>query len=225
MDISLPALLDLNQTTHVKLFADKTMPWEVLVSLNDYLTVYPIQSQKATIHPTAVIEGLVIFGSNVEIGPYAYLQGPIVIGDNTKIGVGAYIRPNTIIGNHCVIGHSSELKHCVLFNHVTLPHFNYVGDSILGYKVHFGGGAMAANYRSDGGTICVVNDKAKFDTGLNKFGAIIGDHVEVGANVVMNPGVIIGRQSVIYAGAVIRGCIPSDTIVKYKAQLELVQKT
>ena len=176
-----------------------SQPWEPLQHLKDSFTNHEV-----------------VVGKNVTIHPTTVIEGPVVIGDNCVIGVGAYIRPYCRIGNNCVIGHATEIKHCILGNNVVLPHFNYVGDSVLGKNVHLGGGAMIANYRIDGGVIR--------DSGLTKFGAIIGNDVEIGAGAILNPGTIIGDNVIIYPGAVVRDDVPANSIVKVRLQQETVKK-
>ncbi len=183
------------------------LPWEPLIHLKDQFKAAEV-----------------VIGKNVTIHPSAVIEGPVVIGDNCVIGVGAYIRPYSRIGNNCVIGHATEIKHCILGDNVVLPHFNYVGDSIVGNNVHLGGGAVIANYKSDGTTIHVELDGKKVDTSLNKFGAMIGNNVEIGSGCIINPGSMIGNNTTIYAGAIVRGSIPDNVIVKYKQTFEIVPK-
>ncbi len=182
-------------------------PWEQLKTLKEQFKGTGVELGKnVTIHPTAVIEG------------------PVKIGDNTVVGVGAFIRPYTIIGSDCVIGHATEVKHSIIGNHVTLPHFNYVGDSILSDYVHLGGGAVLANFKSDGSTIQVAMDGQKIDTGLTKFGAVLGEHVEIGGGAFLNPGTIVGANTTIYPKAIVRGSIPANSIVKVRQDQEIVSK-
>lgn len=182
-------------------------PWEPLKTLKEQFNGLEVElGEGVTVHPTAVIEG------------------PVKIGARTAIGVGAYIRPYTIIGEDCVIGHATEVKHSIIGNHVTLPHFNYVGDSILADHVHLGGGAVLANFKSDGSTIQVAVDDKKVDTGLTKFGAILGEHVEIGGGAFLNPGTIVGENTTIYPKAIVRGSIPANSIVKVRQDQEIVAK-
>lgn len=182
-------------------------PWEQLKTLKEQFKGAEIElGRNVTIHPTAVIEG------------------PVKIGDDTVVGVGAYIRPYTIIGKRCVIGHSTEVKHCIIGDDVTLPHFNYVGDSVLANHVHLGGGAVLANFKSDGSTIQVAEGDKKIDTGLVKFGAALGEHVEIGGGAFLNPGTIVGEHTTIYPGAIIRGTIPPNSIVKVRQDQEIISK-
>jgi len=171
-----------------------------------------------------VEDNAIKIGQNVTIHPTAIIEGPVIIGDNCTIGVGAYIRPYCIIGDNCTIGHATEIKHCILGNNVVLPHYNYVGDSVLEDNVHLGGGAVIANFRSDGKTITVTIGNEKYDTGLRKFGASIGSNVEIGAGAILNPGTIIEENCTIYPGAIIRNYIPVNSIVKVRIEQEIVQK-
>jgi NDP-sugar pyrophosphorylase family protein len=151
---------------------------------------------------------------NVSIAPTAFIEGPAIIGPNTDIRHGAFIRKNVITGNGCVIGNSTEVKNALLFDGVQIPHFNYVGDSILGFKAHLGAGAILSNFRFDGKNIAVRTGHAKFDSGRNKLGSLIGDHAEIGANCVILPGSIIGKNVQIYPLVSTGGYIPAHTIVK-----------
>jgi NDP-sugar pyrophosphorylase family protein len=150
------------------------------------------------------------------------IKGPAIIGRNCQIRHNAYIREDVIIGDNCVVGNSSELKTAFLFNNAQAPHFNYVGDSILGHKAHLGAGVILSNYKLVTGTVTVEMDGQPFDTGLRKFGALLGDAVEVGCNSVLNPGTILGRNSVIYPNVSWRGILPPNMIVKHKADVEVV---
>jgi NDP-sugar pyrophosphorylase family protein len=161
-------------------------------------------------------------GTVVEHG--AVVLGPSIIGENCQIRAGAYVRGNVIVGNDCMVGNSCELKHCVLFNGATVPHFNYVGDSILGHKAHLGAGVILSNVKLTKENIKVTHDGKTYDTGLRKFGAVIGDHAEIGCNAVLNPGSIIGRDSVLYASVNWRGVCPPDTIVKLRQEQQLMKR-
>ncbi len=206
-------LFDLTQTNHARLFAGTTYGWEVLPLIAEYVA----QQTSSTPQHMIVGEGTVI-------EPGATINGPAIIGKNCIIRAGAYIRENVIIGDNCVIGHASELKHVLLFNDVFVPHFNYVGDSILGYKAHLGAGVVLSNFKSFNDTIRVQWNDHVHDTGLEKFGALIGDHVEIGSNAVCNPGTIIGRRSIIYPLALVRGTVAADLIVKVRQTQEIVDR-
>jgi NDP-sugar pyrophosphorylase family protein len=150
------------------------------------------------------------------------IKGPAIIGKNCEIRHNAYIRDNVIIGDGCTIGNSTELKNALLFNKAVAPHYNYIGDSILGHKAHIGAGVVLSNFKSLPGNITIEKDGVPFDTGLRKFGALLGDFSEVGCNSVLNPGSIIGRNSVIYPTTNWRGILPANMIVKNKGELEIV---
>ncbi|MDP3970602.1 MAG: DapH/DapD/GlmU-related protein [bacterium] len=217
-------LLDLKQTDYAVLFDEIEDIWEAIPKIKPFVADSVKGDKKGIIHPTAVVDDNVDIGTGTVVGPHAVIQGPTIIGENCQIRVGAYIRGNVLIGDNVVIGNSTEIKNALLFNNVCVPHFNYVGDSILGHKVHLGGGAVISNYKSDGSDIKTIIDKETYNTGLRKFGAILGDNAEIGSSALLNPGTIIGRNSVVYAGAVVRGYIPSNHILKVRQEQELVQK-
>ncbi|MFC1743950.1 UDP-N-acetylglucosamine pyrophosphorylase [Candidatus Riflebacteria bacterium] len=166
----------------------------------------------------------IFVGRDCSIDVTATLVGPCIIGSGSNIRAGAYIRENVLLGNKCVVGNSSEIKNSILFNEVQAPHFNYVGDSILGYKSHIGAGVILSNLKSIESTVSIMIDGLKIDTGLRKFGAIIGDHSEVGCNAVLFPGSIIGKNSVIYPLVAFRGSLASNSIVKNKNPIEVITK-
>ena len=149
-------------------------------------------------------------------------RGPCIIGHRTEVRQCAFIRGSALVGNDCVVGNSTELKNVILFDNVQVPHYNYVGDSILGYKSHMGAGSICSNVKSDKKLVVVKDGDEKIETGLKKFGAMLGDHVEVGCGSVLNPGTVIGRNSNIYPLSPVRGCVPADSI--YKNAKEIVKK-
>jgi NDP-sugar pyrophosphorylase family protein len=159
-------------------------------------------------------------GTLVEDG--AMIKGPAIIGKNCQIRHNAYIREHVIIGDNCIVGNSCEVKNSLLFNQAVAPHFNYIGDSILGYQAHLGAGATISNVKLVPGNVAVDIDGQPFDTGLRKFGALLGDHAEIGCNAVLNPGSIIGRGSVVYPSTNWRGILPANMIVKNQAAQEVV---
>ena len=148
------------------------------------------------------------------IAPTAYLGAPCIIGAGTEVRHCAFIRGSALVGNNCVVGNSVELKNVILFDNVQVPHFNYVGDSILGYKAHMGAGSVTSNVKSDQSLVVVKNGREQFPTGLKKFGAMLGDHVEVGCNSVLNPGTVVGRCSNVYPTSCVRGVVPENSIWK-----------
>lgn len=220
--------IDLAHTKHAALVQKSTLIWDALAALPDYVKQQTATRQVAAtakIHPTALIAEHVVIGENVSIGPYCVLEDNVIVGDNAVLGYGCYLRPYSLIGNDCVLGHAVEVKQAWLCDGVRLPHFNYVGNSILGNKVHLGGGAMVANFKSDGSNVKIVRDSERIDTGLRKFGAVLGDRAEIGAGAILNPGTLIGHDSVIYPGAIVRGIIPANKIYKVKSRdIEIVDK-
>lgn len=204
-------LFDLNETIAAELFAGKEYPWEVLPLIKDFIlklgpTLDPeVYEQRG--EDVWVAKSAKVFDS-------AYLGGPCIIDEDAEVRQCAFIRGSAIVGKGAVVGNSTELKNVVLFNKVQVPHYNYVGDSILGFKAHMGAGSITSNVKSDK-TLVVVKDGAEqIETGLKKFGAMLGDNVEVGCNSVLNPGTVIGRNSNIYPVSCVRGCVPAGSIFK-----------
>ena len=212
-------LFDLSQTTHGALFEGVQYPWDALKRLADYLTqnLKPGTSG-AEVHAAAHVGPQVFIGAGTIVEPGAMIIGPAIIGAGCRIRHGAYIRENVIVGDGCVVGNSVELKHCVLFNQCQVPHFNYVGDSILGHKAHLGAGSILSNVKLDNQNVWVNFNGTPIDTGLRKFGALIGDKAEIGCNAVLNPGSIIGRDSIVYPNVSWRGILPRNMIVKHVDQ-------
>ncbi len=215
-------LFDLSQTAHAALFDGCENAWDALKKIKDYLKAHarhsPGEHARVGIH----IGEDVSIGEGTVIEAGVMIKGPAIIGRNCEIRHNAYLREHVIVGDHCVIGNSCEFKHAVLFNHSVVPHFSYVGDSILGYKAHLGAGVKISNVKVLPGNIMVQKAGAPFDTGLRKFGALLGDHTDIGCNSVLNPGSIIGRGSVIYPNTNWRGILPANMIAKNKAVVEVV---
>ena len=217
-------LFDLSQTEHAAIFADCKHAWEALKQIESYLAA----NLKPALHNKC--EGVAFVGEKVFIGEGtvvedgAMIKGPAIIGRNCQIRHNAYIREHVIIGDDCMVGNSCELKNALLFNGCQVPHFNYVGDSILGHKAHLGAGVILSNFKSLPGNVTVEMDGVPFDTGLRKFGALIGDGAEIGCNAALNPGSIIGRGAVIYPGVNWRGILPANMIAKNKAKIEIVMR-
>jgi UDP-N-acetylglucosamine diphosphorylase / glucose-1-phosphate thymidylyltransferase / UDP-N-acetylgalactosamine diphosphorylase / glucosamine-1-phosphate N-acetyltransferase / galactosamine-1-phosphate N-acetyltransferase len=217
-------LFDLKQTEHAALFDGCTYVWDALKRIKEYVEA----NAKPALHNKC--EGVAFIGKNVFIGEGTVaedgvmIKGPAIIGRNCQIRHNAYLREHVIVGDGCVVGNSSELKNALLFNGCQVPHFNYVGDSILGHKAHLGAGVILSNFKSFPGNITVEMDGVPFDTGLRKFGALLGDGADVGCNAVLNPGSIIGRGAVIYPGVNWRGILPANMIAKNKAVVEVVVK-
>ena len=215
-------LFDLSQTQHAALFQDCEFAWDVLKRLKAYIDAHVRPGALDRHNPRASIGELVIIGEGTVIEDGAMIKGPAIIGRNCEIRHNAYIREHVIVGDHCVIGNSCEFKHSLLFNHSVVPHFSYVGDSILGHKAHLGAGVKISNIKLVPGNVTVEVDGQPRDTGLRKFGALLGDHTDIGCNSVLNPGSIIGRGSVVYPNTNWRGFLPANMIVKNKAAQEIV---
>jgi UDP-N-acetylglucosamine diphosphorylase / glucose-1-phosphate thymidylyltransferase / UDP-N-acetylgalactosamine diphosphorylase / glucosamine-1-phosphate N-acetyltransferase / galactosamine-1-phosphate N-acetyltransferase len=216
-------LFDLSQTAHAALFDGCTFAWEALDRIKDYLHTHLRPGLHNRCEGVAFIEDTVFIGEGTVVEDGAMIKGPTIIGRNCQIRHNAYIRGRVIVGDGCVLGNASEFKNAVLFNDCQVPHFNYVGDSILGFKAHLGAGVKISNYKLDGTHVCLEVDGERVDTGLRKFGALLGDHTDIGCNAVLNPGSILGRDSIIYPNVNWRGFLPPHTIAKNKAAIELVE--
>jgi NDP-sugar pyrophosphorylase family protein len=211
-------LLDLERTEHSVIFENVTHAWEALAKIGTYLQF----RLKPGIHGRLIgkpfISGAVYIGAGTIIEHGAMIKGPAWIGEGCEIRNGAYIRENVVVGNGVVLGNSCEFKNCLIFDEAQVPHFNYVGDSILGYKAHLGAGAILSNVRLDHAPVSVHGPEETIATGLRKFGAIVGDRAEIGCNSVLSPGSVIGRDSIIYPGTSWRGVLPSSSIAKTEPQ-------
>lgn len=196
--------------SYIKPFlANFEYPWEALSKIKDYLK----QLIESGVEGYTLVDGNILMGENVKIAPTAYIEGPAIIGSNTEIRPGAYIRGSVIIGEKCVIGNSTELKNAILCDGVQVPHYNYVGDSVLGDKAHLGAGAICSNFKGDGSNVTVRGD-VDYITGLRKLGAILGDRADVGCGCVLNPGTVIGSGSRVYPLNSLRGVFPEKSIIK-----------
>jgi len=215
-------LFDLSQTEHAAVFDGCTYAWEALKNIKAYVAANVRPSLHNKVEGVAYIGDKVFIGEGTVVEDGAMIKGPAIIGKNCQIRHNAYLREHVIIGDGCVVGNSSELKNVLLFNGGQVPHFNYVGDSILGAKAHLGAGVIASNLKSLPGNVTVEMEGVPFDTGLRKFGALVGDGAEVGCNSVLNPGSIIGRGAMIYPGVNWRGFLPANNIAKNKAAIEVV---
>ena len=214
--IAIEDLFDLKETIAEELFQGAEYPWEVLPKIHDFI----IELGKRL--PREIFEerGEAIWvAKSAKIAPTACLNGPLIIDEEAEVRHCAFIRGNAIIGKGAVVGNSTELKNVVLFNKVQVPHYNYVGDSILGYKSHMGAGSITSNVKSDKTLVTVKGKDGAIETGLKKMGAMLGDHVEVGCNSVLNPGTVIGRNSNIYPTSMVRGVIPANSIYKNKTEI------
>ena len=210
-NITVKALFDLQHTQAGEYLSQFTYPWEALSGISEFIVKlgqtlspqeYDTPAEGVWIHKTAVVS------------PSAYIGAPCIIGAHTEVRHCAFIRGGVLIGENCVVGNSSELKNAILFDGVQTPHYNYVGDSILGYKSHMGAGSITSNVKSDKTNVVVSAENVRLETGLKKVGAMFGDFVEVGCNSVLNPGTIIGRRSNVYPLCSVRGFVPADSICK-----------
>ena len=203
-------LYDLEHTIAAPFLSQFAYPWEALKGIKDFILAigptlgddYEEREEHIWIHKSA------------KIFPSAYIGAPCIIGANTEIRHCAFIRGSAIVGEDCVVGNSVELKNVILFDHVQVPHYNYVGDSILGYYSHMGAGSVTSNVKSDKKLVIVKNGEEQIVTGIKKFGAMLGDYVEVGCNAVCNPGTVIGRHSSVYPTSCVRGVLPANSIWK-----------
>ena len=217
--ITIKDLYDLNETIAAELFDGLTYPWETLPKIGDFIkklgeTLNEEEYEKVG-EDVWIARSAKVFSS-------AFIHGPAIIGKEAEVRHCAFIRGNALVGEGAVVGNSTELKNVVLFNKVQVPHYNYVGDSILGYRAHMGAGSITSNVKSDKKPVCVHTPEGDMETGMKKFGAMIGDHVEVGCGSVLNPGTVVGRESNIYPLSSVRGVVPEHAI--YKKQGEVAEK-
>ena len=212
-------LYNLDETIARDLFEGATYPWEVLPKISAF--ILQLGSTLSEEEYEKVGEDVWI-AKSATVAPTAYIHGPAIIGKNAEIRHCAFIRGNAIVGEGAVVGNSTELKNVVLFNKVQVPHYNYVGDSILGYKAHMGAGSITSNVKSDKKLVIVKDGKERIETGLKKFGAMLGDEVEVGCGSVLNPGTVVGRHSNIYPLSSVREVVPANSI--YKKRGEVAEK-
>ena len=218
-DTTIAALYTLEETIAKELFAGLTNPWEALPKIKDFIIALGETLPEEKYERR---EGNIWIARNAKVFPSAYIGGPAIIDEEAEIRHCAFIRGSAIVGKGAVVGNSTELKNVVLFNKVQVPHYNYVGDSILGFKAHMGAGSITSNVKSDKTLVVVKAGEETFETGLKKFGAMLGDNVEVGCNSVLNPGTVIGKNTNIYPTSMVRGLIPPGSI--YKRQGEIAEK-
>lgn len=216
---SVENLFNLNETIASEIFKDAEFSWEVLSKIEEFIIKLGKTLPKDKFNQ---------YGENIwvaksaKVSNTASLTGPLIIDENAEIRHCAFIRKNAIVGKNAVVGNSTELKNVILFNGVQVPHYNYVGDSILGYKAHMGAGSITSNVKSTRENVTVKFNDEKIETGLKKFGAMLGDNVEIGCNTVLNPGAIIGRNSIVYPLQSVRGTVNENCI--YKNNLEIIPK-
>ena len=211
-------LFDCQTPYLANLFEECEYPWEMLPKIKDLAKKIITEGLEGY---TLIADGVLV-GENVKIYPTATIEGPTIIGSGTEVRPGAFIRGGVITGENCVIGNSSELKNCILLNKVQIPHYNYVGDSILGNKAHTGAGTICSNLKSDGKNV-VIHGHIEYETGLRKIGGILADGADVGCGSVINPGTIIGKNTSVYPLTSLRGVYPADCIVK--STKEVVKRT
>ena len=211
MNLTVSDLYDLDHTLARDYLGQFTYPWEALGGIGDMiLAVGETLSHEEFEHTT----DNVWIARDAKVYPTATVIGPCIIGRGTEVRPGAFIRGNALVGDNCVVGNSTELKNVILFDNVQVPHYNYVGDSILGYKAHMGAGSLTSNVKSDKALVVIHNQGEELPTNRKKVGALIGDRVEVGCNTVLNPGTVIGRDSNVYPVSCVRGVIPPESIYK-----------
>ncbi len=215
-------LFDLEHTLAKDYLARFEYPWEALKGIKDFIielgktldkNEYDEVSENVWVHKTA------------QVFPTAYLGAPCIIGPRTEVRHCAFVRGSALVGADCVVGNSVELKNVILFDNVQTPHYNYVGDSILGYKSHMGAGSITSNVKSDKHLVVVHDGGENIPTGIKKFGAMLGDYVEVGCNSVLNPGTVVGRNSNIYPTSCVRGVVPANSIYKTAGGTVIAKKT
>ena len=204
-------LFNMEETIAKDIFEDCDYPWEVLPKIEAFILEL---GKTLSEDEYDCIDGNIWIAKSATIAPTASITGPCIIGKNTEVRQCAFIRGKAIVGENCVVGNSTELKNVILFNNVQVPHYNYVGDSILGFKSHMGAGSITSNVKSDKTIVTINYQGEKLNTGLKKMGAILGNYVEVGCNSVLNPGTVIGRNSNIYPLSRVRGVVPENSIFK-----------
>ena len=217
LNIKTCELFSTNSPLLKEVFEKSTYPWEILPQIKEIVK----KALETGLEGYHLLEEGILVGDNVKIAKTATIEAPAIIGKDTELRPGAHIRGNVIIGEKCVIGNSSELKNCILLNHVQVPHYNYVGDSILGDYAHMGAGSILSNLKSSGANVVIHGDK-EYETGLRKVGSFLGEHADIGCGSVLNPGTIIGKNTQVYPLSMLRGCFPESSIVK--SQDTIVEK-
>ena len=215
---------NLEHTAHPKLFESQKYVWDALKQIASYLQFRLKPAVLGDLVGKPFISNAVFVGAGTIVEQGAMLKGPAWIGENCHIRSGCYVRENVIVGNGVVMGNSCEFKNCILFDDVQVPHFNYVGDSILGHRSHLGAGVILSNVKLDHREIHVSAADGDIATGLTKFGAIIGDRTEIGCNAVINPGSVLGRDCLVYPGANFRGVLPNASVVKVRQTLQVMTR-
>lgn len=216
-NLATAALLDLSRTAARTLLEKTEHPWQALPEIRAFVKALGGSLPAGDYHHP---QEFVWIHKSAEIFPNNYIAGPCIIGPETQVRPGAFLRGNILVGAGCVVGNSTELKNVILFDGVQVPHYNYVGDSILGYKAHMGAGAVTSNVKQDKSLVTVrLPDGARVETGLKKFGAVLGDHAEIGCGAVLNPGTVAGRNSRVYPLSMVRGAVPGNSIYKNAGEI------
>ncbi len=218
-ELRIENLLDLTKTIAADIFDGLTYPWEALTKISDFILKLGSTLSEDEYEKKA---DDIWVSKKATVAPTAYLHGPLIICEGAEIRHCAFIRGSAIVGRGSVIGNSTELKNCIIFDNAQVPHYNYIGDSILGYKAHLGAGAITSNLKSDRSIVTIPVEEGKLYTELKKFGAIVGDNVEVGCNSVLNPGTVLGRNTTVYPLSMVRGTVAANSI--YKKQGEIADK-
>ncbi len=214
-------LFSLENTRAAKLFENAEYPWEVLDKIGSFILELGAElSEEEFDHPSETVW----IAKDVSLAPNVSIAGPCIIDAGTELRPSAYIRGNVIVGKNCVVGNSVELKNAVLFDCVQVPHFNYVGDSVLGYKAHMGAGAVTSNIKSDRSDVVIKGAREEIETKRRKVGAMLGDYVEVGCNAVLCPGTVIGKHTTVYPTSCVRGFIPAESIFKSSEKIVVKRK-
>ena len=219
IEITVSELYDLRETIAAGLLEGLTYPWEALPKIHDFIIDLGESLPKDIYEERG---DYIWVAKSAKVAPTACLNGPLIVDEDAEIRHCAFVRGNAIVGKGAVVGNSAELKNVILFNKVQVPHYNYVGDSILGFRAHMGAGSITSNVKSDKTLVVVKGEGISIETGLKKMGAMLGDNVEVGCNSVLNPGTVIGRNTNIYPASMVRGVIPAGSI--YKKATEIVEK-
>ena len=221
MGIRISDLYDLEHTIAKEYLSKFSYPWEALSGIGGLIKeLGPKLPEEEFDH----VDEFVWIAKDAVLFPHTNIYGPAIIGHETEVRPSAFIRGNALVGNSCVVGNSTELKNVILFDNVQVPHYNYVGDSILGYKAHMGAGSITSNVKSDKLNVVIKNGDEHIETGRKKVGAMLGDRVEVGCNSVLNPGTIIGRDSNVYPVSCVRGVVPESSIYKQQDNIVIKKK-
>jgi NDP-sugar pyrophosphorylase family protein len=216
--------LSLEHTAHPKLFEDEKFVWNALKQIASYLQFRLKPAVLGELIGRPFISANVFVGRGTVVEQGAVLKGPAWIGENCQIRSGCYVRENVVVGNGVVLGNSCEFKNSIIFDEAQIPHFNYVGDSILGYKAHLGAGVILSNVKLDHSEIAVATNEGNIQSGLTKFGAIVGDRTEIGCNAVINPGSLLGRDCLVYPNVNFRGVLPEGSVVKLRQEFQILDR-